>query len=59
MLSRWVDQLLEAADDEQLYEDAGREMPSRPGELTRTDVARAHQALQTLLKNPDEDTWVW
>lgn len=57
MVSRWVDRLLEDADPDEFFHDAGREPSARPGEISSRDLARVAAQLQAALDQAEGDRW--
>jgi 50S ribosomal protein L16 3-hydroxylase len=53
LLARWLDNRLDAIDDDLLYGDPRREMAEGAGEISRQDLARARRQLETLLDFSD------
>jgi 50S ribosomal protein L16 3-hydroxylase len=57
MVSRWVDRLLEDADPDEFFHDAGREPSVRPGEISSRDLERVAAQLQAALDQAEGDRW--
>ena len=57
MLSRWIDQLLEALEPDQFYRDEGRTAVTRPGEISSVDLERVAAQLQSALHQAGGNRW--